>query len=91
MGDRKNLDLESEVNKFFGWCHRKHKERRVPSAGISPEAVPRKGGKKRGSRVNRNPDGFVARNRRFNNKRDSWYLVTAQNRYGRKAITRERR
>jgi hypothetical protein len=50
MGDRKNLGFGERSDKFFGWCRRKQKERRVPSAGISPEAVPRKGGKKKGNK-----------------------------------------
>ena len=42
----------------------------MPSAGISPEAVPRKGGKKKGNRINSNTDGFVARNKGLKNERD---------------------
>jgi hypothetical protein len=33
--------------KFFGWFRRKQKERRVQNAGISPEAVSRKGHEER--------------------------------------------
>ena len=42
----------------------------MPSAGISPEAVPRKGGKKKGNRINRNTDGFVARKKALKNEWD---------------------
>jgi len=42
----------------------------VPSAGISPEAVPRKGGKKKGRRINSYIDGFVERDKGFKNERD---------------------
>jgi hypothetical protein len=34
---------ERSTRKLFGWLHRKQKERSVQNAGISPEAVPRKG------------------------------------------------
>ena len=34
---------ERSKRKLFGWLHRKQKERSVQNAGISPEAVPRKG------------------------------------------------
>ncbi len=34
---------ERPNKKLFGWLHRKQKERSVQNAGISPEAVPRKG------------------------------------------------
>jgi hypothetical protein len=60
----------SEASKFFGWCRRKQKERRVPSAGITPEAVPRKGGKKKRNRINSNADGFVARKKGLKNEWD---------------------
>ena len=42
----------------------------MQNAGISPEAVPRKGGKKQRNRINRNTDGFVARNKGLKNERD---------------------
>jgi hypothetical protein len=38
---------ERSNKKLFGWLHRKQKERRVKNAGISPEAVPRKGQEER--------------------------------------------
>ena len=37
----------SGANKFFGWFRRKQKERSVQGAGITPEAVPRKGREER--------------------------------------------
>ena len=44
----------------------------MPSAGITPEAVPRKGGKKKGNRINSYTDGFVARKKGLKNERDQW-------------------
>ena len=42
----------------------------MPSAGITPEAVPRKGRKKKRNRINGDVDGFVARNKGLKNERD---------------------
>ena len=62
----------------------------MPSAGISPEAVPRKGGRKKGNRINSNTGGFVARNKGLKNERDHqpWSLL-AINKVGREAPARD--
>jgi hypothetical protein len=50
----------------------------VPSAGISPEAVPRKGGKKKGKQNQQLYRRIVARNIGFKSEWHSWYSVAAQ-------------
>ncbi len=62
----------------------------MPSAGISPEAVPRKGGKKKGNRVNRDTDGFVERGKELENE-GSLALLTLGNQDGQKRSTSKTR
>jgi len=48
VGDRKNFDFRRAPRaKFFGWSRRKQKERSVQGAGITPEAVPSEGGRRK--------------------------------------------
>jgi hypothetical protein len=63
---------ESGARKFFGWwCHRKQKERHVQSAGITPEAVPRKGAEEEKKQNQRRSRGSCGWNRNSSSARPS--------------------